>query len=37
MYRYAALGTTGVDQHISSRKLRWAGHVMRMDMTMVPR
>ena len=34
---YAALGVTGIDQYISSRKLRWAGHVMRMEMTRLPR
>jgi hypothetical protein len=34
---YAALGVTGIDLFISSRKLRWAGHVMRMSMTRLPR
>jgi hypothetical protein len=34
---YAALGVTGIELFISSRKLHWAGHVMRMDMTRLPR
>ena len=34
---YAALGLTSIDQYISSRKLRWAGHVMRMSMARLPR
>jgi hypothetical protein len=34
---YAALGVTGIDLFISSRKLLWAGHVMRMSMTRLPR
>jgi hypothetical protein len=34
---YAALGLTSIDQYISSRKLRWAGHVMRMSMSRLPR
>jgi hypothetical protein len=34
---YAALGVTGIDLFISSRELRWAGHVMRMNMTRLPR
>jgi hypothetical protein len=35
--QYVALGITDIDQHISSRKLRWAGHVMRMPWSRLPR
>jgi hypothetical protein len=28
---YTALGLTSLDQVISNRKLRWAGHVRSMD------
>ena len=34
---YSALGLTSIDKYISNRKLRWAGHVMRMDMSRLPR
>jgi exonuclease III len=35
--QYVALGLTDIDQYISTRKLRWAGHVMRMSMSRLPR
>jgi hypothetical protein len=35
--QYAALGITGIDQYISTRILRWAGHVMRMPWLRLPR
>jgi hypothetical protein len=34
---YTALGLTSLDQVISNRKLRWAGHVKRMDWSRLPR
>jgi hypothetical protein len=34
---YTALGLTSLDQAISNRKLRWAGHVRRMDWSRLPR
>jgi hypothetical protein len=34
---YTALGLTSLDQVISNRKLRWAGHVRRMDRSRLPR
>ncbi|KAJ1628772.1 hypothetical protein T492DRAFT_908117 [Pavlovales sp. CCMP2436] len=34
--QYVALGLTDIDQYISNRKLRWAGHVMRMSMSRLP-
>jgi hypothetical protein len=34
---YTALCLTGLDQVISNRKLRWAGHVRRMDWSSFPR
>jgi len=35
--QYVSLGVTNIDQYISNRKLRWAGHVMRMSMSRLPR
>jgi hypothetical protein len=35
--QYVALGVTDIDKYISNRKLRWAGHVMRMSMSRLPR
>jgi hypothetical protein len=34
---YTALGFTSLDLVISYRKLRWAGHVRRMDWSRLPR
>jgi hypothetical protein len=34
---YTALGLTSLDLGISNRKLRWAGHVRRMDWSRLPR
>jgi hypothetical protein len=34
---YTALGLTSLDLVISNRKLRWAGHVRRMDWSRLPR
>jgi hypothetical protein len=34
---YTALGLTSLDLIISNRKLRWAGHVRRMDWSRLPR
>jgi hypothetical protein len=34
---YTALGLTSLDQVISNRKLRWAGHVRRIDWSRLPR
>jgi hypothetical protein len=34
---YNVLGLTSLDQVISNRKLRWAGHVRRMDWSRLPR
>jgi hypothetical protein len=34
---YTALGLTSLDQVISNRKLRWVGHVRRMDWSRLPR
>jgi hypothetical protein len=34
---YTALSLTSLDQVISNRKLRWAGHVRRMDWLRLPR
>ena len=36
-FDYTALGLTSLDQIISNRKLRWAGHVRRMDWSRLPR
>jgi hypothetical protein len=33
---YTALGLTSLDLVISNRKLRWAGHVIRMDWSRLP-
>jgi hypothetical protein len=37
MYTALPLGLTSLDQVISNRKLRWAGHVRRMDWSRLPR
>jgi hypothetical protein len=34
---YTALGLTSLNQVISNRKMRWAGHVRRMDWSRLPR